>query len=96
MRRIRQAAGRYRRGPAALAVSGAYAVLVVGVFVFVVIAGRYAGTLAGVWLVLVTLPVSGLLQKVPAEGYPYGVLLVLGGLLQAWLLWLVLRGRRLS
>ena len=96
MRRLRQTAARYGRGPAALAVSGAYAVLVVGVFVFVVIAGLYAGTLAGVWLVLVTLPFSVLMQFVPAQGHLYGVLLTLGGLLQAWLLWVVLRGRRVS
>jgi hypothetical protein len=62
----------------------------------VFIANLHAGSLAGVWLVLVTLPSSWLIQFVPAEGDLYGILLTLGGLAQAWLLWRGLRGQPVS
>ena len=82
----------YRNGARALAISGGYAVAVLGVAVFVAVARG----LAGVWLVLLTLPSSLLVQFVPADGTVYLLCLTLGGLAQAWLLWLALRGRRVS
>jgi len=86
----------YRNGPRALVISSGYAGTVLSVAVFVFIANLQAGSLAAVWLVLVTVPSSVLMQFVPAEGNLYILCLTLGGLAQAWLLWLALRGRRLS
>jgi hypothetical protein len=92
MRLVRYATAAYAQGARALAVAGGYALVVLGVAVFVEIAGG----LAGVWLVAVTLPSSVLLQFVPGDGRAFLLLLTLGGLAQAWLLWLGLRGRRLT
>jgi hypothetical protein len=87
----------YRNGPRALAISGGYAGTVLSVAAFVVIANlQAAGSFAAVWLVLVAAPSSVLMQFVPAEGRLYILCLTLGGLAQAWLLWLALRGRRRS
>ena len=90
--RFPQTTAAYSNGPRALAIAGGYAVAVLGVAVFVVLARGFAG----VWLVLLTLPSSLLVQFVPAEGDLYVLCLTLGGLAQAWLLWIALRGRRLS
>lgn len=69
----------------------------IGVAAFVVIANSLKpGSLAGMWLFLVTLPGSLLIQFIPAEGDLYSFFLTLGGLAQAWLLWIGLRGKRLS
>lgn len=97
MRLLRNAVARYRRGTSALAISGGYAAIVIGVAAFVIIASALKpASIAGMWLVLVTLPSSLLLQFIPAEGIAYTLLLTLGGFVQAWLLWVIVRGKRLS
>jgi hypothetical protein len=95
LRRLREAAALYRQGAGALAISGGYATIVLAVTTFVIIAGELKpGSIAAMWLVLVTLPSSLLLGFVPAQGVAYVLLLTLGGLVQAWLLWLVLHSKR--
>ena len=89
---MRDAAAAYSHGARALAVAGGCALVVLGVAVFVEIAGG----LAGIWLIVVTLPGSVLIQFAPGDGRAFLLLLTLGGLAQAWLLWLGLRGRRLT
>ncbi|WP_111135485.1 SCO4225 family membrane protein [Micromonospora deserti] len=97
MRLLRKAAAGYSNGISALAISGSYATIVLGAFGFVVIANLLGpGSMAGIWLVMATLPSSLLIQFIPAEGDPYSLFLTLGGLAQAWLLWIGLRGKRLS
>lgn len=78
-------------------ISGAYAIVVIvtSVFVFVDTATR-PGSMAGVWMVLVTLPFSVLAQFIPGEGKTYGLILTAGGLAQAGLLWVLLRGKKVS
>jgi hypothetical protein len=96
VRVLRNAVAQYSRGTGALATSGAYAAIVTGVAAFVIVASSLKpGSLAGMWLVLVTLPSSLLLQFIPAERIAYTLLLTLGGFVQAWLLWAILRGKRL-
>ncbi|MFP1630057.1 SCO4225 family membrane protein [Streptomyces sp. 5K101] len=95
LQRLKEAAARYRRGTGALAISGGYAVIVLAVATFVIIASALQpGSFAAMWLFLVTLPSSLLLGFIPAQGTAYVLLLTLGGLVQAWLLWLVLRSKR--
>ena len=90
--RLPRTAVQYSNGAGALAVSGGYALVVLAVTVFVVAAGG----LACVWLILVTLPSALLIQFIPVEGSQFVLCLTLGGLAQGWLLWLALRGRRLT
>jgi hypothetical protein len=73
----------------ALAVSGGYAAAVLAIAVFVLVAGG----LGAVWLILLTLPSSVLVQFIPVQGDLFLLCLTLGGLAQAWLLWLALRRR---
>ncbi|MPY97454.1 MAG: hypothetical protein GEU97_05545 [Actinophytocola sp.] len=92
---LRSVVARYSWGTGALAVAGGYAVIVTGVAVFVVVASSLKpGSIAGVWLMLATLPSSALLQFIPAQGIAFALLLTLGGFAQAWLLWMLLRGKR--
>lgn len=86
----------YSRGSIALAISGGYALLVVGVAVFVVLANLRPPSFAGIWLMFVTLPSSLLVLLLPARGILLTVCMTLGGLVQAYLLWLALRGERRS
>ncbi|MFC9913308.1 SCO4225 family membrane protein [Streptomyces sp. NPDC127197] len=91
----RRSAALYTRGDTALIVAGGYAALVVGVAAWLealVLLGDPG--LGGVWLILVTLPVSIPLILIPAPPEAYGVMLAAGGLAQAWVLWRLLRGRR--
>ncbi|WP_395577415.1 SCO4225 family membrane protein [Streptomyces sp. BK79] len=85
---------RYSNGRRALWISGAYAVLVIGTALFVFVASRASGGMAAVWLVLVTLPFSVLSQFIPGEGKTYIIILTAGGLVQAVLLWALLRGKK--
>lgn len=95
MRLLRNAVARYSRGNRALAISGGYAAIVIGAAIFVTVdTALKPGSLAGMWLFLATLPSSLLLQFIPAEGTAYTLLLTLGGFVQTWLLWLILRGKR--
>jgi hypothetical protein len=89
-------AAEYSNGKRALAISAAYAALVLGVAVFVLIANFWPPNFAGIWLFIVTLPSSLLVLLIPAQGTLLTVCVTLGGLVQAWLLWLGLRGRRRS
>lgn len=91
MRLLRKAAAGYDKGAWALVISASYAAIVLGVTVFVLVAHG----LAGVWLILAAMPVSLLILLIPAEGDLLTLLIALGGLGQAWLLWVVLRGMRL-
>ncbi len=95
MRVLRDAVARYSRGTLALSVAGGYAAIVTGVAVFVIVASALQpGSIAGMWLFLITLPGSLLLQFIPGEGVAYALLLAFGGFVQAWLLWVILRGKR--
>jgi hypothetical protein len=86
----------YSRGVRGAAISGGYAVLVLGVTVFVFIANRRPPTFAAMWLFLPTLPISLPIQFLQLQGSLYILSMTLGGLLQAWLLWLALRGKRVN
>ena len=79
-----------------MVVAGGYGAVVVGVTVWVeslVVFGD-AG-FAGVWLILVTLPASIPLSRVPVPPVAWGVIMAAGGLSQAWVRWRLLRGKRL-
>ncbi|WP_020666782.1 SCO4225 family membrane protein [Amycolatopsis nigrescens] len=94
-------AARYSRGSAALWVAAGYAALVVGVTIFVVVDSLVSsGSLAAIWLFFVTLPMSLVVMLVLSlfalKGAALAIPYVLGGLLQAWVLWLVLRGSRVA
>ncbi|WP_034275135.1 SCO4225 family membrane protein [Haloechinothrix halophila] len=92
---LRNVVARYSRGTPALAIAGGYALIVIGVTVFVVVAGSLKpGSIAAMWLFLATLPSSLVVQFIPAEGIAFVLLLMLGGFVQAWLLWIRLRGKR--
>ncbi|GAA5128082.1 SCO4225 family membrane protein [Haloechinothrix salitolerans] len=94
---LRDAVAEYSRGNRALSISVGYAVIVIGAAVFVTVdTALKPGSLAGMWLFLATLPSSLLLQFLPAEGAAYMLFLTLGGLVQAWLLWVIVRGKRIS
>ena len=73
----------------ALAVAGTYAAAVLAMAVFV----HVAGGLGAVWLILLTLPSSVLVQFIPVQGDLFLLCLTLGGLAQAALLWVALRSR---
>jgi hypothetical protein len=78
-------------------VAGAYAVAVLATAVWVGLAAGADGGLAGVWLILLTLPGSPLALVLPGEGVVVLVSLVVVGLLQAlgtWFLLERLRARR--
>jgi hypothetical protein len=97
MRLLRKAAAGYSKGTRALAISGGYAAIVLGVAAFVSIATSLEqGNTAGVWLSLVTLPASWLIRFIPLPGNLWVLMMALVGLAQAWLLWIGLRGERLS
>ena len=94
--RLPPAVAAYSNGARALAISGGYAGLVLSVTVFVVIANLRPPSFAALWLFLTTLPISLPIQFIPAQGNVYVINMTLGGLAQAWLLWLALRGKRLT
>lgn len=95
MRFLRDVVARYSRGHRPLTISGGYAVIVTGVAAFVIVAGSLKpGSIAAMWLIIATLPGSLVVQFIPAQGMAFVLLLALGGLVQAWLLWILLRGRR--
>ncbi|SFO91023.1 hypothetical protein SAMN05421810_101364 [Amycolatopsis arida] len=73
----------------ATAIPLGYTVLVLGTTVVVLATGDES--LAGVWLIVVTLPVSLLLQLLPIKGVGLALVLAAGGLAQAGLLHLALR-----
>ncbi|MER6827236.1 hypothetical protein ABT352_14730 [Streptosporangium sp. NPDC000563] len=99
VRGVFRSASRYRRGTLALVVSGLYVLLVVVGLVIVTVgmSGSDEQGLSAVTLILVTLPLSWLVMMIPGEALPVGAhlaLLIVAGLVQAWLLWFLLRGPR--
>ena len=88
-----------RRGRTRLAtaVSLGYLLVVAVVFAFVLVAAAVPhpdASFAGVWLYFVTLPTSLLAPLVPeAEPWAFVVEIVLYALVQAAVLWLLVRGR---
>ncbi|GAA4180025.1 hypothetical protein GCM10022252_02300 [Streptosporangium oxazolinicum] len=92
---------RYDRGTFALAIAGFYALLVVAATIYVEISTRQPGSqgLEALVLFAVTAPASQLLIFLPtASLHPMisHLMYPLAGLLQAWILWLIARGRRKS
>ncbi|GII05297.1 SCO4225 family membrane protein [Planobispora takensis] len=90
---------RYDRGTFALSVAGSYALIVLGTVAYVAITAHQSGSqgLEAIVLFAVTAPASQLLMLLPID--VSGVLFTLPGLtaiglLQAWSLWLIARGRR--
>lgn len=84
-----------RRARLALGTASTYAALVLAVAIFVLIASaRTTGSLAGVWLIACTLPISIPLSALPLSGPGSAAVLTLGGFAQAALLWRLLRGNR--
>ncbi|WP_326637065.1 hypothetical protein OIE67_04885 [Nonomuraea fuscirosea] len=103
MTSLREYVSRYDRGRRGLAIAGAYALLVLLVAAYVEISTRLAADsqgLEGIYLFIVTAPTSWLVMLLPvADVLPpevYLALLVGVGLLQAWVLWLLTRGRRVA
>ncbi|GII55479.1 hypothetical protein Pth03_38680 [Planotetraspora thailandica] len=90
---------RYERGTFALAIAGPYALIVVAATVYVEIATRQPDSqgLEALVLFAVTSPLSELLMFLPL-GLPSPLIPSLpftaAGLFQAWLIWLIARGRR--
>ncbi|MEV6980047.1 hypothetical protein AB0M95_02110 [Sphaerisporangium sp. NPDC051017] len=90
---------RYRRWRLALAIAVPYALLVVGVTVYVEIGIRQPGSqgLEAVLLFLVTAPISLVLLQLPLEALGADLALLLffaAGLFQAWILWMIAHGPR--
>ncbi|GAA4187375.1 hypothetical protein GCM10022252_20770 [Streptosporangium oxazolinicum] len=99
IRSVFRPASRYRRGTLALVVSGLYVLLVIAGLVVVAVGMLQSDDqgLSAVMLILVTLPLSWLVMMIPGEALPVGahlLLLTVAGLLQASLLWFLLRGPR--
>nr|WP_155344477.1 hypothetical protein [Acrocarpospora pleiomorpha] len=82
----------------ALTIGGAYALIVLASAVYLVVLLSQPGgdPLDGLVLIIPTLPTSLLLGSVIDSGdIVFNVLMfTAGGLFQAWLLWLVIRGRK--
>ncbi|GLW09858.1 hypothetical protein Misp01_49870 [Microtetraspora sp. NBRC 13810] len=89
---------RYDRGRFAFAIAGPYVLLVIAATVYVEIATRQPGSqgLEAVVLFAVTSPASQILMFLPLATLPEAAywLFPVAGLFQAWLLWLIARGRR--
>ena len=94
--RLPPKAAAYSNGARAVAISGGYVGIVLSVTVFVFIANLRPPSFAAMWLFLITLPISLPIQFIPTKGNLYVTSMTLGGLVQAWLLWLALRGQRVS
>jgi hypothetical protein len=97
MRSARHFAARYSRGDTALLVACGYATVVLGVTAWLQSLVLFGDPgFGGVWLIGLTLPVSIPLMAVPAPAETFALVLAAGGLLQAWGLWRLLRGKRLG
>ncbi|MDA0638740.1 hypothetical protein OUY22_35475 [Nonomuraea sp. MCN248] len=95
----RRYVSRFDRGVFAAYLAGAYALIVVVATIYVEISIRQPGSqgLETLVLLAVTAPISMLLIYVPLHWLPAEVVIWLysaSGLAQAWLLWLIARGRR--
>ncbi|WP_433370304.1 SCO4225 family membrane protein [Streptosporangium sp. CA-115845] len=92
---------RYDRGTFALAIAGPYALIVIAATIYVEISTRQPGSqgLEALVLFAATSPISQLLMYLPLDSLNEVIFYWLypaGGLFQAWLLWLIARGRRKS
>ncbi|WP_329084554.1 MULTISPECIES: SCO4225 family membrane protein [unclassified Streptosporangium] len=99
IRSVFRPVSRYRRGTLAFVVSSLYVLLVIAGLVVVLVGMRRPENqgLSAVMLILVTLPLSWLVMMIPGEAVPDGthlLLLTVAGLVQASLLWFLLRGPR--
>ncbi|GAA3443911.1 SCO4225 family membrane protein [Planomonospora venezuelensis] len=99
LRAILRHVSRYDRGTFALSIAGPYALIVVAATVYVEIATHRPGSQGFEALVLfmITAPISELFIFLPLASLPPTLFLLLytaAGLFQAWLLWLIARGRR--
>ncbi|MGI5268678.1 SCO4225 family membrane protein [Nonomuraea sp. CA-218870] len=95
----RRYVSRFDRGVFAASLAGGYALVVIAAMIFVAISTRQADSqgLEGLVLIAVTAPISMLLMYLPLAWLPQEVVIWLypaSGLLQAWLLWVIARGRR--
>ncbi|MFC4911446.1 SCO4225 family membrane protein [Actinomadura gamaensis] len=85
-----------RRSRIALAVSLSYLAIVL------MVAGavgysvtHYDASMAGIWLLLVTMPLSIIVASTPIpHGAPVFFSLLFTGVLQAFIIWIILRGRK--
>ncbi|WP_131738956.1 SCO4225 family membrane protein [Actinomadura roseirufa] len=105
--RIAARAARRQNGRMGIIVPGAYAVLIIAVTLTVLAVDLFADDpgFSGVWLILVTLPLSAApLALVPGPSGAYSlfyhvlfyVVTAGAGLLQAWILHVLIRGRRVA
>ncbi|GIH93181.1 SCO4225 family membrane protein [Planobispora siamensis] len=90
---------RYDRGTFALSIAGSYALIVLGTVAYVAIATHQPGSqgLEAIVLFAVTAPASQVLMLLPLDAPEFLFslpALAAVGLLQAWLLWMIARGRR--
>jgi hypothetical protein len=90
----------YKRGNLAVALSGSYIVLIIGVRIFVEISVRLPDNdgLAGVWLFVVTMPLSWLVTLIAPDLAPSTFLFVLttAGVFQASVLYHAVRGKKIA
>ncbi|GIH63773.1 SCO4225 family membrane protein [Microbispora siamensis] len=97
LRALTRYVSRYERGTFAALIVGPYVLIVIAATVYVEIATRQPGSqgLEALVLFAVTSPTSELLMFLPLPD-PLVSLLIFtaAGLFQAWLLWLIARGRR--
>ncbi|MER6173749.1 hypothetical protein [Streptosporangium sp. NPDC001681] len=92
---------RYDRGTFALVIAGSYALLVIAATSYVEISTRQPGSqgLEALVLLAITSPTSQLLIFLPVASLNPTISLLMytvTGLFQAWILWLIARGRRKS
>jgi hypothetical protein len=90
----------YKRGNLAVALSGSYILLIIGVRLFVEISVRLPDNdgLAGVWLFVVTMPLSWLVTLVAPDLAPttFVWILTAAGLFQASMLYSAVRGKKIT
>ncbi|MFF2847355.1 SCO4225 family membrane protein [Streptomyces sp. NPDC058001] len=92
-----QGPARYERQRVAVWAAGGYAALVVGLAVWIEALILFDDPgFAGVWLIWATLPIAIPLSALPIPNAAFLPLLTVGGLAQAWVLWRVVRGKRLN
>ncbi|MFB7733362.1 SCO4225 family membrane protein [Streptomyces sp. NPDC056112] len=90
-----QGPARYERGCVAAWLAGGYAATIVGLALWIEALVLFGDPgFSGVWLIWAALPLSVPITALPVTGGAYLLLLTAGGLVQAWVLWRVLRGKQ--